>query len=258
MKTILALFCAVAFGLVASANPGFFGLAPNVTYPTTLPVTSGLIAQFIADGASSSDGDAVATWSDASGNGHNATQASGGAQPAYKTAIANGHAAIRFSGSQLMQTAGFSQGTTGSIVVAFSQRGSVGNYSRLLEIGANSNIAIDLHAAGPDIAVQFGGTTQYSLFTPTTNVPAIASVVMDSGAACAAWLNGVSAISGQTADSPSSGSQVLTIGDYGGGGGYYWNGDILEIIEYDHPLSTADRKAIERYLGHKYGIAVTP
>src|SRR5436305_811469 len=129
MKTIVALFCLVAFGLLASANPAFFGLAPIQTYPTTVPVTSGLLVQYIADGAGSSDGDAVASWTDSSGNSRPALQASGGAKPAYKTAIANGHAAVRFSGSQYMQTAGFSQGTTGSIVVAFSQRGAMNNYS---------------------------------------------------------------------------------------------------------------------------------
>lgn len=44
------------------------------------------------------DGDAVATWSDLSGNGNDATQATGAKQPLYQTNIVNGEPIVRGDG----------------------------------------------------------------------------------------------------------------------------------------------------------------
>jgi hypothetical protein len=35
-----------------------------------------------------------------------------------------------------------------------------------------------------------------------------------------------------------------------------WRGDLAELIVYDAPLSASDVKAVEHYLGSRYGIAI--
>ena len=46
-----------------------------------------------------SDGASVATWSDSSGNGNNATQASSGNRPVWKQNVLNGYPVVRFNGT---------------------------------------------------------------------------------------------------------------------------------------------------------------
>ena len=47
--------------------------------------------------------------------------------------------------------------------------------------------------------------------------------------------------------------QHVVVGDYGGPG-WKLDGDIAEIVIYDHALSVSDRAVVERYLGAKYGL----
>jgi prepilin-type N-terminal cleavage/methylation domain-containing protein len=76
------------------------------------------------------------------------------------------------------------------------------------------------------------------------------------------WLNGVQ-------DAPSSAmtntydpdiTKDYSTPHIGNGHGIYdkpWNGLISEVIIFDHELSNPDRKAVEKYLGKKYGIFVS-
>lgn len=67
--------------------------------PGPLPVTSGLIARYAAESLSLSDGAAVATWPDSSGNARDLAQATGSRQPLFRaTGIAN-RPAVEFDGS---------------------------------------------------------------------------------------------------------------------------------------------------------------
>jgi hypothetical protein len=72
----------------------------NVGYPygQPLPLT-GQLVWYAANTESYSDGDAVGTLNDRSGNGRNATQATAGYKPTFKTNILNGLPGILFDGS---------------------------------------------------------------------------------------------------------------------------------------------------------------
>ena len=52
---------------------------------------------FAADHLSASDDDAIATWTDSSGNGRDAAQATGANKPTFKTNIVNGLPVLRLS-----------------------------------------------------------------------------------------------------------------------------------------------------------------
>jgi hypothetical protein len=54
--------------------------------------------------------------------------------------------------------------------------------------------------------------------------------------------------------SPLNSNNSVTIGKFGSG---YYNGDLAEIIIFKRSLKTEEIKAIENYLGSKYGISVS-
>lgn len=81
----------------------------------TNPVTSGLQLQFDARTLSLNDGDAVASWSDSSGQSNTASGAVGN-RPTYKTGIIGANPVVRFGGGTQGMSGTFSSwasGTTG-------------------------------------------------------------------------------------------------------------------------------------------------
>lgn len=66
-------------------------------------MVDGLYAWWRADDAGSSDGDAVSSWSDRSGNGYTLSQGTGAKQPTYKTNILDGEPVVRFDGGDYLQ-----------------------------------------------------------------------------------------------------------------------------------------------------------
>ena len=69
-----------------------------------------------------SDGNTIQTWSDRSGNGRDAIQATAADRPTYKTAIQGGNAILRFDSDFL--TANFGTGTAFSYYLIFARTGS--------------------------------------------------------------------------------------------------------------------------------------
>jgi hypothetical protein len=48
------------------------------------------------------------------------------------------------------------------------------------------------------------------------------------------------------------------LGTQGNYGSEFWQGNIAELLVFDHPLDVEDREAVWTYLGIKYKLAVTP
>lgn len=102
------------------------------------PLSIGWHSAFYADDITGlGDNDPVATWSDSSGNGRDATQATSSKRPVYKPALAtmNGQPAVQFDGvdDALMQSA-FTAVASGEVVVVVrlgstSDRGIVNGIS---------------------------------------------------------------------------------------------------------------------------------
>lgn len=99
LKLASGIFVPALIGVApAKANSCWYLLnkasaAPAIT-PQSFP---NLWAWFKADSFVGSDGDAVGTWADSSGNARDATQATGANKPVYKTGIFNGLPAIQFT-----------------------------------------------------------------------------------------------------------------------------------------------------------------
>src|SRR5690349_14628207 len=89
---------------------------------------SGLVAWLKADALSLSNGDAVASWTDSSGNSNTPTQSTAANKPTYKTSILNGKAIVRFDGGDRLAfpTEGNFDLTTPTIFVVFQRTSGTG------------------------------------------------------------------------------------------------------------------------------------
>lgn len=73
--------------------------APSVVAAFAPTDLAGLVLWLKADSLALNDGDAVASWTDSSGNGNTASQGTAANKPTYKAAIINGKPVVRFDGS---------------------------------------------------------------------------------------------------------------------------------------------------------------
>ncbi len=195
------------------------------------------------------DGDPVATWSDLSGNGNHATQATGSKRPLWKTAIVNGRAVVRPDGvDDYLATASASptlaQPGTVYIVGALAAGGylidSVGGGRNA--ITDQSGLASLFAGNGPIQSSQAVGTT-IRIWTATFN-----------GATSILRVNGVQKLSG---DAGSQSQNGFVICARTGGTLGFNAGDVCEYIVSSLLHSASDMQRTERYLGAKYGIAVS-
>ena len=143
-KTMKTLFTLSVLTLLSAA---VFAQSPG-------GVSSGLVVWLKPDAsgmAPGADGSAVPTWNDASGLGHNATQASAAARPLYYSNQFNGHAAIRTSSTRFFNIDLSDINDTNYTIITVSKRlGSVGyvvGYS-----GATSSTGLALGYAGSTLA----------------------------------------------------------------------------------------------------------
>lgn len=200
-----------------------------------------------------SDGNAVSTWPDMSGNGYDATQGTGSAQPTYKTGIVNGKPVVRFDGGDWL---GFTQQSLASFsIFVVNRKDAVTNKSVLLE---NSAVAGNQYLAAP--SSNASGAYSAQIATTIANSPSatvnawhIAGLVRSSGI-IVAYVDG----SGGSGASNSTTFAPNRIASYSQVGTTYWfSGDIAEIILYGSALGATDRQAVQTYLGTKYGITVS-
>lgn len=233
-----------------------------------LPYTSGLQLWFKADSIVASDGDAVTTWADSSGNGYDVSQSVAGEKPTYKTGILNGKPVVRFDGGDLLYRATTALGLrTHTMFAVFRESSTV-----------TSAGIINLYAAGAgsdyDSLDAISYDTGNNSFYMQATSPGLNMTVGSSGAS--PWGVYASVMGGGTATVYQNGSAGTTDASYSepdvnSAGGFilggHWisgaiyaparlNGDIAEILWYSSNLSASNRQLVERYLGAKYGITV--
>ena len=228
-----------------------------------LPITNGLALWLGADSGVSTNGvGKVTTWSDLSGAGHAATQASASAQPALVTGVLNGLPVVRFSGSQFMNLSG--QVLTSqvfSIIVVTCDTSASTSYRELFSNWASAyggtSIFIGTTSQSPVRARftdDFGGASTGQTGVGTLTNPAthfIFSGISGSNHVSLYQNTGLltnrpSALSSRTL----TGSYV--IGQQGSLNGEYWNGDIAELLVYNREVSAGELADIWQYLLSKY------
>lgn len=220
--------------------------------------TSILTAWYKADSISGSDGDAVASWADSSGNSNDLAQSATARQPTLQTNELNGLSVVRFDGSNDILTDGD---------IAALDVGTGDIWMACLFKSTDDSAAQNYFEKG---ATQFGlrclssGVLQFTLGA-TTNTPLQSSgnwsrteFVLATGSRVSANANGfvngsATTTTNQTNTGSISNSDVFDVGARAVGAGTL-TGDIAEILVGGATLTTENREKVEGYLAWKYGL----
>jgi hypothetical protein len=213
--------------------------------PTTI---AGLKLWLKADSLALSDGTAVATWTDNSGLGNNATQGTAGQRPTFQANVVNGKPVIRFLGgaSQVFGLAGIDAAGVWTVIAVTRPLGS-----NILTVLANNG------SNAPEAFTHYSnGNTYMSVMAGNRYFVSTATLygsfhVFSANTGANFYADGTSL--GATIANAWSGSTIFNSIGFSGAGTGYSNGDIAEILLYNNIISTTDRQAVENYLKTKYG-----
>jgi len=222
-----------------------------------------------AGGDPASADEAIATWSDKSGNGRKATKGTAGSRPLRKTAIQNGKAVLRFDGGDdWLATSAFggTETWTRFVVVANASQSQYDSFLTWGNAYDSPNPGADYSAfnAGLFEWAQNGGavTTYLSIRQSISNFPdgqfnILGRSTDGTHAGNICYQNGV-LLSNNSLFSANPGSFSKAATSIGIGA--FNDGvspaacDIAEIIHYPTALGTTEREAVEAYLNTKWAI----
>ena len=216
---------------------------------------SGLLRWYEGDVLGLADGTAVSSWTDQSANADHAVQADSAKQPVLKTGVASGHDAVRFDGSNdwltFAEILDSSAATAHIFVVSDSNATGARVIMSTRQSDGQSGWSLRYN---PQTTMQYfhagGGATPIVSYSITDQLNIIE--VQRNGLDVTLGANG--ALGTETAISTyvvSSADRTI-IGAENDGTASFLNGDIAEIVIYDHVLSAGDRTSVLDYLTAKY------
>ena len=229
----------------------------TMTLIDSAPVNAGLRLKLQADKGLVLDGSGnVSTWQDQSGLGNAATQSGSGNRPVPVTNAVNGRPVVRFDGSAryLSLPNVMSGATAGEYFVVLkvaAQPPTAGR--RLMNFGGYFGTAYPY--SDNQIYDDFGSTKEYVVGTPSQ--PLTQYHLYSASAQAGSWVSRINGL--EQYRSVTNTVSFRTDPVLGGRpGADFFAGDVAEIIVYDQVLTSAQRKAMETYLGTKYGLVGTP
>ncbi|MEM7530698.1 MAG: FG-GAP-like repeat-containing protein [Chloroflexota bacterium] len=262
----------VTFSGVNLNNGQFFSLG----YPATLYAPGGVRKDLdlwlkANDGPdNTTDGGAIATWEDRSGNDYHVSQATASKQPTFRARASdiNGQSVVRFDGSDdWIGTNRISVNTDYSIFVMTQHAtGSAGEYQSIFNTATsqfvNSSLQIEAGGGAQGCAGEirfFGSDTGGSLLSPIcagtlTTAPQMRGFIQTAGA-IETYLDGIQQSTGTR--SFNGGVDAYRLGTNRNTNGSYWNGDIAEIVVYHRALTATERQQVESYFSLKYGVSLS-
>lgn len=226
-----------------------------------LKADAGLYQDSAGATPAAADGDPVGRWSDQSGNGRHATQATAAKRLTLRTGGngVNGLPALRADGvDDYLETGVLPAYASFTAFFVVRRVGAPTGYSHL------AGSLPGYTASGADfwqLYAPSGGTFQLN-FDPvsldiSTAVPFSTSAVLvsvrkdDAGAGSSEmWLDGE--IGGAGAGNETIASHALFLGAWNSNA---YHGDLLEVILYDSALPDNDRRGVESYLRSRWGTA---
>lgn len=218
--------------------------------------------------ASLANGAAVATWTDSSGSGNDATQSNAASKPTMSLSAVNSLPALSFNGtSHFMQLpsnlASFTSGAT--VIVVAKPTAVPSTNSRMIDFGTgafNGSNSFGLGKPSTTSAALFvfdgsGNATSCST-TMTLGSYQIFEAVHNGSGSATAYTNGTA---GTPNNSMNNISSVTKTNNYVGqftSGGFYFQGQIAEIICYNRAITGSERAKLEGYLRSKYALGISP
>jgi hypothetical protein len=196
------------------------------------------------------DADAVGTWTDWTGNGFHATQATSGSKPEFKTNQVGGLPALRFNGSKHLDASFTGSATTTSFFVWRSV--SSAGYARLTSSSNDAGNTDALYGIGTEGVTLYSGAVLRAAFT-TSSFFVLTAV--HNGASSAIYNSGALAVSGNVGSTvPAS---AWRLGRLYSSATHFLDGYWAEHLVYNSILSTGNRQAVEDALGAIYGLTIT-
>lgn len=208
------------------------------------------------------DGDPVATWSDLSGLGNHATQATASKRPTYKVNIVNGRPVVRFDGvddvlgGALTGFGAVSDSMTMIAVVKLSvnQNGAMLDTSDTVATTSRGVLLFHDAGGGGTTAVRASSGNSAAYVDANTTAFAIHTGV-HSPATRTIYRNGAAQNTNNTTQNMAAVPVFYRVGGLMGDV-YPLAGDVAEALICFGALTTAQQKAAERFLGVKYALAV--
>lgn len=234
----------------------------KATYFTPDQIT-GLHLWLKADSLSLNDGDAIATWSDSSGNGHDGTQGTGSRQPTFKTGIINGKPVVRCDGGDslvIANTASHDLATYSIFVVAARASGTgliMGKSTTSftdgrrrkfnLSFSSNTNLRYGAGADGTQIDETIASSLSFNIVGVITRGNSDHDMID----------NGVATTSATALNDSDFNSAALCVCSGFGQAAENFTGDIAEIIMINRPVNSEESLGIQNYLAAKYNLGNT-
>lgn len=204
------------------------------------------------------DADVVKGVTDKSGNGYHLSEATNG--PAYKLNIQNGRAILRFDGTNdVLKNTSFSDfADVASVAVVGKTASEVGNFGFLgAGTGAVNTGFLLMHESGQySFRINAGSFAAAAVSTLSDAFHVLTGRYDGATTDNSRWKDGGSFITNTPAATFADVISQLAVGEIGGGF-YPLQGDIGEIIIYNAAFSTANRQALQSYMGARWGIAVS-
>lgn len=209
-----------------------------------------------ADASTITTGTGVSEWRDKSATGSTWTQATGNNQPSTGTATINGRNVVVFDGTNDSLSASAPLNTSMPLTMFVVQRISTATIAGMT-YAAGTGDAFNVRQAGSTsgfLEIIAGGGRVFLGSSNRTGINDIVSVTFPSATDASLFVNGAS----QSPLTNATLKPTLTGTHYIGrrADGFYLNGQVAEIVAYATELSTSQRRAVEAYLGKKWGITV--
>ena len=236
--------------------------------PASLPALEDLNLWLKPDVGVTKDANAlVSVWTDASGHGNNATSRSG-SEPTWTASAINGHPVLHFDGaaSYLQLPSGFSDFTQGMTALVVARPTNTGAWQRFFDIGNGAgvdNLYLARYGTGNDLAyAAFNGGSQATFLSSpgvlTLNACQLLEVVHGTTGTVTTYKNGKQAGQGGAATINNVVRSSGFIGKSNWSSDALFQGDIAEVVLFNHTLTDAERQIWESYLNTKYQFAPAP
>ena len=237
---------------------------------------SGMCLWLKADSLELNDGDAVATWADASGNNRNFTQSTSSKKPTYIASESdfNNMPVLRFDGGDKLELAFDANLNTNEFTIFFV--GAVNNDNNANQLGYESRSSSPVTRSGYNLyADMTGSNNQWEFWAGadstwkalksatgsiTLNTPDIITMQISGGDGAGASATQLLRVDGtqigtQSANFYKSTADAQNIGTLNTSSAPYV-GEIAEIIQFNRALTATEMRQVEGYLANKYGLVV--